>query len=412
MKPGCCSQSSKPKHDIADIFRHSGQRFLETFNASHEQIKVMNRIISCRTAALGGHVEFCPNCDYRQNAYNSCRNRHCPKCQTMTKEKWLDKRVSELLPATYYHLVFTLPHDLNPVILCNMKPLLDMLFSSVNQTIQQFAADPQWRLQGRPGFIAVLHTWSQTILDHFHLHCLVPGGVLSEDKTSWTPSRKNYLFKTRSMVKAFKGIYIKGLKQLYNAGDLKFPGNTVTLGTPSGFDRLIKTIRKKKWSGYAKSPCSGPEKVLEYLGRYTHRIAISNYRIRSFENGKVIFTWKDRAQNNVIKEMTLDAVEFIRRFLLHVLPRGLKKIRYFGFLSPRYKNRNIELIRQLAGVETKDPARPADEPIEEMMRRLTGIDIRTCPKCGKGCLTMRYELLPVFAGYIVPNQKEAAWNTS
>lgn len=412
MKPGCCSQSSKPKHDIADIFRHSGQRFLETFNASHEQIKVMNRIISCRTAALGGHVEFCPNCDYRQNAYNSCRNRHCPKCQTMTKEKWLDKRVSELLPATYYHLVFTLPHDLNPVILCNMKPLLDMLFSSVNQTIQQFAADPQWRLQGRPGFIAVLHTWSQTILDHFHLHCLVPGGVLSEDKTSWTPSRKNYLFKTRSMVKAFKGIYIKGLKQLYNAGDLKFPGNTVTLGTPSGFDRLIKTIRKKKWSGYAKSPCSGPEKVLEYLGRYTHRIAISNYRIRSFENGKVVFTWKDRAQNNVIKEMTLDAVEFIRRFLLHVLPRGLKKIRYFGFLSPRYKNRNIELIRQLAGVETKDPARPADEPIEEMMHRLTGIDIRTCPKCGKGRLTRLYELLPVFAGYIVPNQKEAAWNTS
>lgn len=412
MNPGCCRQSSRPKHDIADIFRHSGRRFLEIFNASHEQIKVMNRIISCRTAALGGHVDFCPNCDYRQNAYNSCRNRHCPKCQTMTKEKWLDKRMSELLPATYYHLVFTLPHDLNPVILCNMKPLLDLLFSSVNQTIQHFAADPQWRLQGRPGFIAVLHTWSQTILDHFHLHCLVPGGVLSEDETSWTPSRKNYLFKTRSLVKAFKGIYIKGLKQLYDAGALKFPGNTVTFGTPSGFDRLIKTIGKKKWSGYAKSPCSGPDKVLEYLGRYTHRVAISNYRIRSFENGKVVFTWKDRAQNNATKEMTLDAVEFIRRFLLHVLPRGLKKIRYFGFLSPRYKNRNIELIRQLTDLDRKAPVRPVGEPVEEMMHRLTGIDIKICPKCGKGCLTRLYELLPVFAGYIVPSPKKAAWNTS
>ena len=256
----------------------------------------------------------------------------------MTKEKWLENRVSELLPATYFHLVFTLPHDLNPVILCNMKPLLDLLFSSVNETIQQFAADPQWRLQGKPGFIAVLHTWNQTLLDHFHLHCLVPGGVLSEDGTTWTPSRKNYLFRTRALVQVFKGIYIKGLKQLYAAGVLKFPGNTATSGTPSGFGKLIKTIRKKKWSGYAKSPCSGPEKVLEYLGRYTHRVAISNYRIKSFENDKVVFTWRDRAANNALKEMTLDAVEFIRRFMRHVLPKGFKKIRHFGFFIPQVQN--------------------------------------------------------------------------
>ncbi|ACN17534.1 transposase family protein [Desulforapulum autotrophicum HRM2] len=190
-----CDQSSRPKHEIADIFRQAGHLFLEKFNASHEQIKVMNRIIVCRTAALGGHIDFCSNCDHHQNAYNSCRNRHCPKCQTMTKERWLMNRQSELLPATYYHLVFTLPHDLNPVILCNMRPLLDLLFSSVNLTIKQFAADPQWRLQGRPGFIGVLHTWSQTILDHFHLHCLVPGGVLSDDRTTWTPSKKTTFLK-------------------------------------------------------------------------------------------------------------------------------------------------------------------------------------------------------------------------
>ena len=412
MNTECCAKGSKPKYDIADIFRHSGQQFLESFGASHEQIKVMNRIITCRTAALGGHLEVCPDCNYQQNAYNSCRNRHCPKCQTMTKEKWLDNRVSEPLPATYYHLVFTLPHDLNPVILCNMKLLLDLLFSSVNQTIKQFAADPQWRLQGNPGFIAVLHTWNQTILDHFHLHCLVPGGVLSEDKTQWTPSKKNFLFRTSSLVKAFKGIYIKGLKQLYKDGDLKFPGDTAKYGAQSGFYRLIKTIRKKKWSGYAKSPCSGPEKVLEYLGRYTHRVAISNYRIKSFKDGRVIFTWKDRSQNNATKEMTLDAVEFIRRFLLHVLPKGFKKIRHFGFLAPRYKTRNIELIRKLTNYECKHEDRPPDESIQEMMLRITGVDIKACPKCGKGRLIRLFELLPVYTRYIVPQQKEAAWNTS
>ena len=408
MSPGRRS----PKHDIADIFRHSGQRFLEAFSASHEQIKVMNRIISCRTAALGGHVDCCPDCNYQRNAYNSCRNRHCPKCQTMTKERWLAKRQSELLPVTYYHLVFTLPHDLNPVILCNMRSLLNLLFSSVNQTIKQFAADPQWRLQGNPGFVAVLHTWSQTILDHFHLHCLVPGGVLSDDKTRWTPSKKNFLFRTRSLVKAFKCIYIKGLEDLYTAGDLMFPGQTAHHGTQINFSRLIKPIRKKKWSGYAKSPCLGPEKVLEYLGRYTHRVAISNYRIKSFENDTVVFTWKDRDRNNATKQMALDAVEFIRRFLLHILPKGFKKIRHFGFLSPRYKAANIKLIRQLTRDGSKESEPPDGESLEEMMRRITGIDIKVCPKCGKGRLTRLYKLLPEYLGYILPPEKEAAWNTS
>ena len=282
---------------------------------------------------------------------------------------------------------------------------MDLLFSSVNLTIKQFAADPQWRLQGRPGFIGGFHTWSQTILDHFHLHCLVPGGVLSDDRTTWKPSKKNYLFKTRSLVNAFKGIYIKGLKELYEAGELKFPGNTDKYGTSAGFNSLIKTIRKKKWSGYAKSPCSDPEKVLEYLGRYTHRVAISNYRIKSFENDKVVFTWKDRAQNNALKEMTLDAVEFIRRFLLHVLPKGFKKIRHFGFLSPRYKAQNILLIRQLAQNGTEDKTDPSldDESLKEMMQRLTGVNIRKCPKCGKGRLVRLYELLPEYVDYILLN---------
>lgn len=412
MKVDRCPESSKPKHDIADIFRQSGQQFLDTHSASYGQVKVLNQIVACRTAALGGHIDFCSNCDHQQNAYNSCRNRHCPKCQTITKEKWLINRQSEVLPATYYHLVFTLPHDLNPIILCNMRSLLDLLFSSVSQVIKIFTSDPQWRLVGQAGFIGVLHTWSQTMLDHFHLHCLVPGGVLSDNRETWTPSKKNYLFRTKSMVKAFKTIYIKGLKDLYEKGELKFPGKTQKHGTLAGFNRLIKTIEKKKWSGHAKSPCSGPEKVLEYLGRYTHKVAISNYRIKSFENGKVVFTWKDRAHNNTTKEMTLDATEFIRRFLLHVLPRGFKKIRHFGFLSPRYKKNNIKIIRELVQDAVQEFTQPDIESLEDMMQRLTGINIKTCPKCGKGRLTRLFKLLPEYGNYILPPKKEAAWNTT
>lgn len=412
MKSEGCDKRSRSKYDIADVFRQFGKQFLSTHGASYEQVKVLNHIVACRTAALGGHMDFCTNCDYQRNAYNSCRDRHFPKCQTMTKEKWLSNQQNNLLPATYYHVVFTLPHDLNPVILCNMKALLDLLFSSVNQVIQTFAADPQWRLQGQPGFIGVLHTWSQTILDHFHLHCLVPGGALSKDRTRWTPSRTNYLFRTKSLVKAFKGIYINGLKQLYVQGDLKFPGDTAQFKTPDGFGRLIKTVQRKKWSGYAKSPSSGPEKVLEYLGRYTHRVAISNYRIKSFKNGEVIFTWKDRAQNNATKEMRLDAVEFIRRFLLHVLPKGFKKIRHFGFLSPRYKTKNIALIRQLCRIESQIHPLPVDESVEDMMLRLTGIDIKVCPKCGKGHLARLYKLMPEYINYILPQRKKTAWDTS
>ena len=407
-----CNKSSRTKHEIADIFNASGNEYLNQYGASHEQVRVLNQIIICRTKALGGHVDFCTNCGHRKNSYNSCRNRHCPKCQTIAKERWLENRNSELLHVPYFHLVFTLPHDLNPIILCNMKAMLDLLFSSVNQVIKTFAADPQWRLEGQAGFIGVLHTWSQTILDHFHLHCLVPGGVLSNNRTTWTGAKKNFLFRTRSLVKAFKNIYIKGMWELYDTDGLKFPGNTSNYGILSEFKRLIKTVEKKKWSGYAKSPCSGPKKVLEYLGRYTHRVAISNYRIRSFEKGEVVFTWKDRTENNTTKTMELDALEFIRRFLLHVLPKGFKKIRYFGFLSPRYKSGNIKLIRELMQDDCKETTTPVDESLEDMMLRLTGINIKTCHKCGKGRMVQMYELLPEYFDYILPMKQTVVRDTS
>ncbi len=415
MKSPCCidsSSSQKSDIEIADIFREHGQQYLWNNSASPAQVGVMNQIMTCRTAAQGGHMDFCDSCGHSQNSYNSCRNRHCPKCQTMAKERWLNDRKAELLPVAYFHLVFTLPHDLNPLILCNMKVLLDLLFFSVNQVIKTFAADPQWRLAGNPGFIGVLHTWTQTMMDHFHLHCLVPGGVLSDDKDQWTSSKSNFLFRTESLMLAFKNIYIKGLKELKKEGKLQFPGNTAKYEDDIEFDRLIKKIAKKKWSGYAKAPFSGPEKVLEYLSRYTHRVTISNYRIKSMQDGKVTFTWKDRADENKTKLMTLDVEEFIRRFLLHVLPKGFRKIRYFGFLSPRYKSENIKIIRKLMNDDPEKYAVPEDESLEEMMLRLTGINIRQCPKCDKGRMVPIYELLPKHYDYIVPNNKKENCNTS
>jgi len=411
---GCVETSPvlKPAIEIADIFREFGQEFLNTWPASPEQVRVINQIITCRTSAQGGHIEFCNNCGHVKNAYNSCRNRHCPKCQTFAKEAWLNDRKAELLPVPYFHLVFTLPHDLNPIILCNMDALLDLLFSSVNEVIKAFSADPQWRLEGDPGFIAVLHTWTQTMLAHFHLHCLVPGGVLSKDKSKWTSSKTNFLFRTNSLMLAFKNVYIKGLKELRQSGKLIFPGNTAIYEKDSEFDRLIRKIAGKKWCGYAKAPFSGPEKVLEYLGRYTHRVAISNYRIQSIENGNVTFTWKDRSDDNKTKTMTLTAEEFMHRFLLHVLPKGFRKIRYFGFLSPRYKTENIRLIREFIGKIGDEFIPPVKETTEEMMLRLTGKEINCCPVCGKGRMIESIDLKPTYYEYIVPRRKIKEHNTS
>ncbi|MEA3360203.1 MAG: IS91 family transposase, partial [Thermodesulfobacteriota bacterium] len=365
--------------EVADIFRLYGEDYRKNHNLSFEQLKVMRHISICRTAALGGHIKRCNQCGYEQNAYNSCRNRHCPKCQTMAKEKWLNDRKAELLPVGYFHLVFTLPHELNPIILYNKRILLDILFQAVNETLQAFAGDPQWRLKGQLGFIAVLHTWSQTLMDHFHLHCLIPAGALSFDKDCWVPAGKKFLFRVESMSKAFRRLYIQKLKAAYKKNQLVFPGNIAD----EGFNNLIKKLKTKKWIMYAKRPFTGPEKVVEYLGRYTHRVAISNHRIISIDDGKVIFSYKDRNDGNKRKFMTLKADEFIRRFLLHVLPQRFVKIRYFGFMFHRDKQKNIELIRKLLGTLTVLTEK-VEETVKQIMLRVTGIDISVCPKCGKG----------------------------
>jgi predicted Zn-ribbon and HTH transcriptional regulator len=372
---------SKP--EVADIFRIYGNDYLKNNMLPYAHKKVMHHIAVCRTAKLGGHVEQCDSCGFKRNAYNSCRDRHCPKCQSLVKEKWLNDRKAELLPCGYFHLVFTLPHELNAIILCNKTVTLAILFAAVSGTLQTFAKDPQWRLEGQLGFISVLHTWSQTLMDHFHLHCLVPAGALSFDKSRWVPARESFLFRVESLAKEFRKRYLQKLEKAFAYGKLIFPGNTQICNCHRKFKKLIQSLFQITWIVYAKRPFAGPQQVLEYLGRYTHRVAISNNRIVSITNDKVTFTYKDRKRNDEVKSMTLDADEFIRRFLLHVLPRGFMKIRYFGFLANTNKKKCVPLLRKLIDPSARLPDK-ISETVQEMMLRLTGEDITCCPQCKKG----------------------------
>jgi len=377
------SPQDRERFEVADIFRLYADNYRRTHAVSYEKLKAMHHIEICRTAVLGGHVEQCDQCGFEKIAYNSCRDRHCPKCQTLAKEQWLNDRKAELLPCGYFHLVFTLPHDLNPIILSNKRPTLKILFAAVNETLQAFAKDPQWRLEGRLGFICVLHTWSQTLIDHFHLHCMIPAGALSFTRDKWIPAKDSYLFKITSLAKAFRKRYLKLLLSAYLKDKLIFTEKTAALEPKQNFETFIETLSNTKWIAYAKRPFADPKQVLEYLGRYTHRVAISNNRILSIDDGKVTFTYRDRQRNSELRKMTLDAQEFIRRFLLHVLPAGFMKIRYFGFLSHTNKKEQIPLIRKLIDPDADLPEK-VSETVCEMMLRLTGEDITCCPKCKKG----------------------------
>jgi hypothetical protein len=376
-------QNDKKQPELADIFRKYGEDYRQAHFLSAEQSKTMHHIEICRTAVLGGHSEACDHCGFQQNSYNSCRDRHCPKCQTLVKEKWLNNRKAELLPCPYFHNVFTLPHELNPLILNNKKVMLAMLFAAAKETLQVFAGDPQWRLVGQLGFISVLHTWNQKLLDHFHLHCIIPAGVLSFDKTKWVAAREGYLFKVESLAKEFRKRYLNKLQKVYGQEKLCFKARASVFADKKVFMQMIKVLQDTKWITYSKQPFGGPEQVLEYLGRYTHRVAITNNRILSIEDGKVTFNYCDRNDENKVKELTVKAKEFIRRYLLHILPPGFMKIRYYGFLAHANKKVSIPLLRQLINPDA-EIVEKLMETVEEMMLRLTGIDVSLCPECGKG----------------------------
>ena len=386
------------KLGVADIFRTHGEAYRQHHFVTKEQQKAMNHIRACRTAELGGHVEHCDACAFERISYNSCRDRHCPQCQTMVKEQWLNDRKAELLPCGYFHLVFTLPHDLNSIILRNRVATLGILFAAVNETLQTFAGDKAWRLNGRLGFIAVLHTWSQTLMDHFHLHCLIPAGALSEDNTRWIAARKSYLFRIKSLAKEFRKRYLGKLNHLFKKNKLVFPGDAAPLTETPNFARLLRTLAKTAWIAYAKRPFGGPEQVLEYLGRYTHRVAISNNRILDIsDDNNVRFSYRDRAANNAVKTLTVSSDEFIRRFLLHVLPHGFVKIRYFGFLANKVKRATIPLLRVLINPKANVPEKTKETAVE-MMLRLTGIDLTCCPACKQGKMKVVLKLVP-----LIPN---------
>jgi predicted Zn-ribbon and HTH transcriptional regulator len=377
--------------ELADIFRAHGESYRRDQPLPVSHLKVMQAVERCRTAVLGGHLEQCDSCGYERPAYNSCRNRHCPKCQSLAKVKWLDKQKSETLPVGYFHLVFTLPHELNGLILTNKKILLSHLFKAVGETLVDFG---HRRLGGQIGFITVLHTWDQTLLDHFHLHCLVPAGALSFDQKRWIPARKNFLFPVKALSIVFRGKFLDLLKKAFDRNKLLLVGQTASLA----FNLLINALPNKPWIVYAKKPFGSPVHVLDYLGRYTHRVALSNDRILSARNGAVTFSYRDRKNQDRKKIMTLDAHEFIRRFLLHVIPKGFVRVRHFGFLANRSKSR-LSKCRQLLDL---DPIVPklAQRSVHAMMLQLTGIDISRCPLCQTGTLVFVVDL-PI-----------VAWNSS
>ena len=363
--------------ELADIFYLYGEQYRQNHPLPSEYLNVMRHIEQCRTAALGGHKYQCRRCGYEHNAYNSCGDRHCPKCQSIAKERWLNDRRAELLPVSYYHVVFTIAHELNQLILCNKSLMLDLLFEAVNHTLKVFAADPQWRVNGQLGFIAVLHTWSQILIDHFHLHVLIPAGVI-DSEGKFKAIREDFLFRNDSLAEFFKKRYLAKIRRAYPKNLIAFHGKTDQYRQPDQFNALIELAASKKWNVFAKRPVAGPQQVLNYWGRYTHRVAISNNRIIANDNGQILFSYKNRKLQKT-ETMSLSADEFIRRFLLHVLPDGFMKIRYFGFLSNKSKADALKTIRNQLDID--ESILQLSESVQEIMLRLTGTDIFLCPKC-------------------------------
>jgi hypothetical protein len=384
-------QSTRPRYEVADIFREYSEQYRSSHSLPLSDLKVMHAIEVCRTAYLGGHLERCDLCGFERIAYNSCRNRHCPKCQALAKAEWLEKRKAELLPVEYFHNVFTIPHELNQLAQCNKKVVFDLLFKTVAETLQEFAGDPKHDLGGKIGFTAILHTWNQKLLSHIHLHCVIPAGVLSFDDMRWIHSRKNFLFPVKALSRVFRGKFIDYLKKAFTKDNMIFPGQIAYLRTEKSFSQLIDRLWKKDWVVYCKAPFNGPEKVLDYLGRYTHRVAIANHRIVKVADGSVTFRYRDRSDGDKCKLMTIAAQEFIRRFLLHVLPDSFVRIRHYGFLANRCKRQDMAKCRELLGLSADLPAVP-EETAQEKMLRLTGVDVIECPRCKRGCMRRIVEL--------------------
>ncbi len=371
--------------ELGDIVRRHGDHYTRSHRVSPIGIKVLRAISQCRTAALGGHLEACDRCGHRRAVYHSCRNRHCPKCQALAQADWLEARRADLLPVDYFHVVFTLPHEICPLALYRPRVVYDLLFHAAADTLATFARDPRYfsaDTGGTLGVTAILHTWGQNLSLHPHLHCVVTGGALTVDEQNFvTPRHKGFLFPVRALAKVFRAKFLEGLLKAFQRGKL---------GDDTSVPVLCGKLRSLDWVVYAKPPFAGPDSVLAYLGAYTHRIAISNHRILSLEQGRVAFRYRDYADGRQQKVMHLDVDEFIRRFLLHVLPMGFVRIRHYGLLANRNRKHKIARCREL--LSAAEPEESVKETVSEKLLRLTGVDIGRCPSCHEGRMAIVAEI--------------------
>jgi Putative transposase/Transposase zinc-binding domain len=377
--------------ELADIVRAYGATYRRTHVLARAQGRALRAIEVCRTAVLGGHRAVCTTCGAERITYNSCRNRHCPKCQRVATERWLAARRRDLLPIPYFHVVFTLPHALNPLAQSHPRLIYRLLFQAAATTLARFGRDPR-HLGGELGITAILHTWGQNLSQHLHVHCVVTGGALAADGSRWVAARPSFLFPVRALAKLFRGLFLADLQRAVTRGETHFTGGLAALAAPDAFAAWLTSLRTSAWVVYCKAPFAGPEHVLAYLGRYTHRVAISNDRLVACVQGRVRFHWRDYADGDRVKVLDLEAAEFLRRFLLHVVPDGFVRIRHFGLLANRTRAAKLARARaRLAQPPPPPPEPPA--PVRVVMLRVSGIDIDRCPVCRLGLLR-RVGLLP------------------
>jgi hypothetical protein len=384
----------RPHLEVAEVFRRYGSAYRQQHagSLSRAQRRVMSAIELCRTAALGGHLEQCDSCGHQRPAYDSCRNRHCTKCQSLARAQWLQDREAELLPTDYFHVVFTLPEEIAAIAYQNKEVVYGILFRATAETLRTIAADPK-HLGAEIGFLAVLHSWGQNLLFHPHLHCVVSGGGIALDGKRWIACRPGFFLPVRVLSRLFRRLFLERLQAAFDTRKLQFFSSLERLRDPRAFAQYLAPLRQAEWVVYAKPPFGGPEQVLNYLGRYTHRVAISNNRLLDINHGKVTFRWKDYRHHDQQKTMTLAADEFIRRFLLHVLPDGFQRIRYYGFLGNRYRQTRLALCRQLLGVGIAPVTREDKPDYRDLYEKLTGQSLRDCPVCHRGHM-VRVTILP------------------
>jgi hypothetical protein len=386
--------------ELADIVRAHGAAFEQTHALTRAQRRALRAIAACRTAVLGGHRAVCTACGAERITYNSCRNRHCPKCQRVATERWLTARRREVLPIPYFHVVFTLPHALNPLAQSHPRLVYRLLFQAAASTLTRFGRDPR-HLGGALGVTAVLHTWGQTLTQHVPVHCVVTGGALAADGSRWMAARPGFLFPVRALAQVFRGHYLAGLQRAFARARLHLTAGLAPLAEPAAFAAWLTELRQHAWVVYCKPPFAGPEHVLAYLGRYTHRVALSNERLLALADGRVRFRWRDYADGDRVKVMELEAAEFLRRFLLHVVPNRFVRIRHFGLLANRRRAANLAQCRAVLA-QPPPPVVTEVESVRALVLRVMGIDIERCPVCQVGALQPLAVLPP----------QPGAWDTS